>query len=316
MRDVIAGIDIGYGFTKTFSGGNGRKFPTAVTSLVPTASFGEVSPVVANGDKFLVGDDAVREGKGLIDTRTTGFVKSNAWLAVLGHALIQNGMNTNDGTPRTLVLGIPPGQYSKERARQISETVRTCSIGSNGDLSSFERDTVSVIPQGAGIFFAYAASVPSDLNRDVAVVDIGHYTVDMLFFSNGRYIESATTSAPLGVSLIADEIGKAFSHRHGITISQKQILRLLNYSSITILEESYSIGDLRPLIAPFATQIGSIINGFFENLPNKPEIGLAGGGGVATLKGMVNLKYKLHIVDRPDMANAEGYWHYGKGLRR
>ncbi|MBI4594768.1 MAG: hypothetical protein HY730_00130, partial [Candidatus Tectomicrobia bacterium] len=34
--------------------------------------------VTANGEKFLVGDDAEREGSGLLETRTSDFVTSNA----------------------------------------------------------------------------------------------------------------------------------------------------------------------------------------------------------------------------------------------
>ncbi len=87
MSDCNIGVDIGYGFTKTYNSKGPKVFPTSLTKAVPVATFSDLRAIVVNGEKFLVGEDAIREGKGLIDTRTTTFVKSNAWLAALGYAL-------------------------------------------------------------------------------------------------------------------------------------------------------------------------------------------------------------------------------------
>lgn len=67
---------------------------------------------------------------------------------------------------------------------------------------------------------------------------------------------------------------------------------------------------------PYASQIAKLIHGFFENVPNRPEIGIIGGGGVTSLRGLVKLKYKLHIVNDPVMAHAIGYWYYARGIER
>ena len=88
--DIFLGIDIGYGFTKTFNSGGGKMFPTAVTTMIPRSTFREIETITANGEKFLVAENALLEGKWVLDTRNTGFVGSNGWLAVLGHSLSIN----------------------------------------------------------------------------------------------------------------------------------------------------------------------------------------------------------------------------------
>ena len=91
MAIECIGIDIGYGFTKTCRSEKDKQiFPTAVAMMAKEATFSETSPVVVNGHRFLVGKEAEREGN-TIDTRQSGFVMSDAWLAVLGHCLRNNG---------------------------------------------------------------------------------------------------------------------------------------------------------------------------------------------------------------------------------
>jgi len=36
---IFLGIDIGYGFTKTFNSGGGKMFPTAVTTMILRSTF-------------------------------------------------------------------------------------------------------------------------------------------------------------------------------------------------------------------------------------------------------------------------------------
>lgn len=314
MADSNIGLDIGYGFTKTYNSDGARIFPTTVTKVVPLATFSDLKPVIVNNEKFLVGDNALREGKGLIDTRTTTFIRSNAWLAVLGYALSLNSHDPEPDKNGAIVLGIPPGEYSKKASEEISKAIRESVISYDNQRYTFTESHIKVIPQGAGIFFSYIMDNHDDFRKNVAVIDIGHYTIDMLFFSGGKYIEGATRSSQIGISLILDDICRAFYRKYRLSIQHKEAYRLVTQGSITILEEPYTIADTSDIVLPYASQIISIINGFFENLHNRPEIGIVGGGGVTSLRGFVKLKYKLHIVNDPIMANAMGYWYYARGI--
>ena len=194
------GIDIGYGFTKTCRSEKDRQiFPTAVAMMAKEGAFAEMSPVVVNGHRYLVGKEAEREG-GTIDTRQSGFVASDAWLAVLGHCL-----RINDFSNGEIVLGVPPGMYAKEYSRKIVDAIRASDIRVNGEPYRVSGN-IRIIPQGAGIFFRHIKDYPEDFRKNVAVIDIGHHTVDMVFFAEGKYVESATESQEIGVSFVLDSI--------------------------------------------------------------------------------------------------------------
>ncbi|MFA5183190.1 MAG: ParM/StbA family protein [Syntrophales bacterium] len=309
--DNVIGIDIGYGQTKTFTSAGAKGFPTTVTSMVPEETFGKIRPIEINGEKFLVGDDAI--SKWVIDTRTTGFLGSNAWLAPLGLSLILNGLDPADVKEGHIVLGIPPGEYTKDEARKIINLVRSSTISQNGQIYDLRGADVSVIPQGAGIYFAYLSGGLDGTARDknIAVVDIGHYTIDMVFFAKGKYIEDATSSIPMGVSLLLDDICAVFKRQHKWSINHQTAGKLLANGEITILQDVYRLEQMPTILQAYTDKVASLIDRFFEGLPEKPDIGIAGGGGVLALKGNIKLRHKFYIIPDPVAANARGYYHYG-----
>lgn len=312
-RDIFLGVDIGYGFTKTFNSGGGKMFPTAVTTMIPRSTFREIEPIVANGERFLVAENALLEGKWVLETRNKGFVKSTGWLAVLGHSLSINDYILDDMPEGLLVLGIPPGLYTKDAAREMVEFIKKSTILYRSKEYSFKNGRIKVIPQGAGIFFHYTSHYPEDFLKEVAIVDIGHYTVDMVYFSGGNYIEGTTVSKSMGLSFLWDEIQKEFFGIHNLSISQEQAQRLFERGGITILQKEYTLDSLNKKVSSYCDKISSLINGFFENFERKPEIGLAAGGGVLVLEGKIKLKHKLKLVDDAAYSNSIGYYQYARG---
>lgn len=310
------GLDIGYGFTKTYDGGKTKIFTTAVTAIVPKPSFSDNFPVIVNNTKFLVGEEAEREGGGLLETRSSNFVMSDAWLAILGRSLSLNEFDPKDSNLRksVLVLGIPPGLYSKAQVKKIIDTVRQASITDTLSGTTFELGTciIKVIPQGSGIYFSYIDDNPEDLAKNIAVLDIGHHTLDMIYFSNGKYIETMTDSRPLGISIVLDNIMKAFYKRYGFIIQYPDARQLLAKDSLTFQRDIYQLEDIQDIILPYAQQLTTIIDTFFEK--RSIDLGVAGGGGVLMLKGIIKLKRKLDVIVQPEMANAIGYYNYGENF--
>ena len=314
--DIFLGVDIGYGFTKTFNSGGRKMFPTAVTTMIPRSTFREIETITANGERFLVAENALLEGKWVLDTRNTGFVRSNGWLAVLGHSLSINDYNPDEIPEGLVVLGIPPGLYTKEAATGLVEFIKGSTILYRSKEYTFRNGRIKVIPQGAGVFFHYTSHFPEDFLKEVAIVDIGHYTVDMIYFSGGNYIEGTTVSKSMGLSFLWDEIQKEFFGIHNLSISQEQAQKLFERGRITILQKEYTLDSLSEKVSSYCDKISSLINGFFENFERRPEIGLAAGGGVLALEGRVKLKHKLHLVDDAAYSNSVGFWQYARGTDR
>ena len=120
------GIDIGYGFTKTCGSDKTQMFPTAVAQMTRESTFTEMSPIVVNGQRYLVGEEAEREGN-TFDACQSGFVASGPWLAVLAQCLKINNFVRGE-----IVMGVPPGLYSSKYCQGILEAIRASDMRING----------------------------------------------------------------------------------------------------------------------------------------------------------------------------------------
>ncbi len=300
------GIDIGYGYAKTCRAGDKKMFPTAVCVMTREGTFTEMSPVVVNGHRYLVAEEAEREGN-TFDTRQSGFVPSDPWLAVLAHCLW-----LNDFVGGKVVMGLPPGVYSKDYSENILKAIRASDIRIKGEPYRISGN-VRIIPQGAGIFFCHVKDHPGDFRRNVAVIDIGHRTMDMVFFVDGKYVESATQTQDIGISVVLDGIMNAFLREYRRRIDFKAALAILRGGQVTYLGETYKM-DVREEIDAYTKQACSVIDHYLEKLPLRPDLGIIGGGG-AIIKDLAG-RHNLLVVNEPVMANAIGYYCYGSDERR
>ncbi len=307
MQSDCIGIDIGYGFTKTCFAAERRVFPTAVALMAGEPTFSDVNPIAVNGHRFLVGKEAEREGT-TVDTRHSHFVTSDAWLAILGHALHLHGFVRGD-----IVLGLPPGMYSRAYSQKIRDAMKQSDIRIGDEPYRFNGN-VKIIPQGAGIFFRHVKDHPEDFKKKVTVIDIGHHTLDMTFFCDGKYVESATESQELGISLILDSTMKAFYREHRFSIGFRGALDILRDGQITHLGAGYAV-DVRDEVARYNQRINSVLDRYVEKLPLAPDIGILGGGGALVLKDIATLKHRFLLVPEPAMANAIGYYYFGSSAR-
>jgi hypothetical protein len=299
------GIDIGYGYTKTCTSAGTMRFPTAVSPMTGEATFSELIPVKVNGKKYLVGDEAEREG-GSLETRTSDFVASTPWLAILGHALDENRY---DGG--TLVLGVPPGIYTREYEQRIIDTIQASHITVTGTTRDYVfTGNIRIIPQGAGIYFKYIKNRADELKKNIAVIDIGHHTVDMALFSHGKYVETATESNEIGLSKVLDDIIKRFYREHNDTITCKEALALFTTGSVHYLGRQWSL-EVEEEVANYADRINALINRYLKGLSLKPDTGIVGGGGAEIMRRFIRSDYQLLMVTEPVLANAVGYWLYG-----
>lgn len=306
MKNCI-GIDIGYGYTKSYGpGGEGHIFPTMVHLTSSGKKFTEMKPVAANGQLYLVGEDAQREGNH-IDTRTPEFVTSDPWMAVLGHAL---SLSAHDGSA-TLVLGVPPGMYSNTHSERIVEAIKAASICPNGRGKYDFRNDIHVIPQGVGIFLRHVQDHGADYEKTVVVIDIGYRTLDLTLFSEGKYVVETTESARYGVSFLLDGIIRAFDKRYQRRLFHKEAIELFRKGSLTRLGVRYELEEPEE-VTGYLLKIVSSINGFIENLPLVPDLIIAGGGGIHLLRDRLEgLRHDVYMVRDPEMANAVGYWYFG-----
>jgi hypothetical protein len=320
MKEVL-GIDIGYGDTKTFKSITGKiKFPTWVTKPVRRDDFGpDRQWIFVNGETFVVGKEANGNLGTGICTRSSSFVGSNAWLATLGKALTANKLLPDDMEGLKIVLGLPPGLFTKNEVGRLKKILQdakiSVSMGSEISVFDLSQTQIRIMPQGTGIYYAYLlglSDAPEEREKTIAVVDLGYYTLDTILFAQGQYIGQKARSVPLGISVLLDDICTEFSKEYGFMVSTQTALDILIHGKVSILQRDYTLQVVDQLFDLYTSQLSSHIDNFFESVGQKQiNIGVAAGGGVMIVQRHLRVKSKMVALSNPDMANVIGYWHFG-----
>jgi len=303
------GIDIGYGYTKSFTVSDQiqRKlvFPTAVSLYAPNLSFGMKIPTIrVNTQKFAVGEELVINGLPCESTVREDFVGSPSYMAVLGYVLSHTGFMGD-----VIVTGLPPTFYKKERVEELTEKMRKQWIVDGQGRVIVLPEIIKVIPQGSGIFFSYVSDYPGLLQKNTLVIDVGYYTLDLVFFSGGKYIEEAAIGFPMGVKVVYDRIRKLFSEVYG-TFSKDDdtIDEIIRHGKYTDFGQEYSL-DVREVIESYKVMVNTTVKSHLGKITKKVDHVLAGGGGInlfrETMRG-------VNPVDDPQFANAMGFYQYGR----
>ena len=316
-RDNIIGIDVGYGRTKFHSDTAEGSVPSAVSSQVAEETFDrKLSPVVVAGQAYLTGEEALIHSRSCEDPRHSGFLASPGWFALLGTALYKAKFDPLGGT---LVLGLPPGEASEEREAWLARTVRGTSvlIPKAGLTFRFDHTRIIIIPQAAGIFYHYAAHADVDaFDLDIAVVDIGHQTVDMVYISGGGYVERLKRTLDLGVGGEIDAIAQmARSSAVPRKVRHGDIVAGIFDGSLFDAAHPHYVAGAEEHLAAYTRNLVSQIDQFMESLPSDPYGCVVAGGGAPLLRNQMGLyRSNLLVAEEPEMANARGYWTYASWL--
>lgn len=303
------GIDVGYGYTKSFAMNNGviwkLLLPTAISAYTPDFHFGRKIPIIkVNNQKFAVGEELVFNWLPYESTVREDFVGSPSYMAVLGYVLSRSGFSAS-----VLVAGLPPNFYNRQRAEELGEQMKNQRLFDDQGKAIEVPNTIKVIPQGTGIFFSHVKNYPGSFHKNTLVIDLGYYTLDVIFFSGGRYIEGAAASFPMGVKLIYDEVRKLFGKVYGSFAKDDDSLdEILKYGRYTHFGKEYPL-DAGEIIQSYRTLINSTIKSHTAKAAKKIELVLAGGGGITLF--METMKSIIPVTD-PQFANAIGFYEYGK----
>lgn len=308
MAQVI-GIDIGYGFTKSITVSNDilkkTVFSTIVSSYAPNFSFGgKIPTILVNGDLFAIGEDLVLNGIPYENTTRGDFVGSPSYMAVIGYTLAFTNFHG-----KVMVLGLPPIFFQKEKNKELIEKIREQWFVDELGKPILVPETIKVVPQGAGIFFSCANKYPEIIKKNVLVIDMGYHTLDIVFFSSGKYIEGLAASFPMGTKRIYDQIRNEFSKTFGIFAKgDKAIEELIKYGKYYHLGKEYSL-DVKPILESARKMIFTTLKGHIEKVVSTIDYAFAGGGGAWLLK---DEERGINLVEDPQFANAVGFYQYGR----
>ena len=192
MSEKIA-IDIGYGDVKINYKGKNVKFPTAISFFTDNGiRYGEQKIYDFEGEKYVVGSEGKTEA---FSTTNYDFLYKYAPLII--YHILSKFDEVNKQTPIEIRTGLALVDWDKKD--NFIERI------SNFIVNDEEINlNVKVVPQGVGIYlnFAKNGTLPEDIedeelkNLNVAVIDIGFNTINILNMKNGKFIPSNSKSYP------------------------------------------------------------------------------------------------------------------------
>lgn len=213
IQEVIVGLDVGRSGVKVaFNFMNEVKchFIPSVVMPAKTISFDTNkkqtadNTVVVDGREYFVGETAIEQGANI----TVGL--NNNWLDGIEHkALLLRSkrlLNSYGINPKLIVAGLPVETF-ESHAEQLFEQV-----------SEIFACNVQPVPQPWGVFQDYLLNDEGSLKRTsisatrekFAVIDVGHYTTDILLMSNLNWIQESSGST-VGMSKAVSELKNRLS---------------------------------------------------------------------------------------------------------
>ncbi len=310
MRGAAIGIDVGYGYTKSFTmfeDGIHRKVftPTAVSRYIPDFSFAQKIPIIrVNSQRFAIGEDLIINSIPYENTTRKDFIGSPSYMAMLGYVLSHYNYPI-----RVLVTGLPPDFYKKETVEKLISTIKEqWIVDFQGRLIQIP-ETIKIVPQGAGIFFNLITHHPELHKENILVMDIGYHTLDLVFFSNGKYAEEMSATFNLGVKVVYDKIRKLFSQTYGTFSKDEEVLdEIIKYGKYKDFDGEYVL-DVSEILQYYRALVENTIKAHIRDMTKKITYIVAGGGGTLLVKDHIKA---INLIDDPQFGNAIGFFLYGK----
>jgi plasmid segregation protein ParM len=226
-----------------------------------------------------------------------------------------------------VVLGLPflsQEQFEKEKAQLTSLITGPHVFNFRGESMSLNLSKVWVMPEGYGSLLWSEAQpnkgvgVPDFTKISVALVDIGHQTIDFLMVDNFRFARGASKSEEFGMSkfyeLVAKEIEGADSQSLAL-ISAVNKPKGDRFYRPKGASRPTNLDDFLPnLIEMFSRDICSRVLAW---LPERvTDVILTGGGGEFFWEDVQRLlkeaKINAHLAAPSRQANALGQFIYGE----
>jgi hypothetical protein len=304
---MIAGIDIGYGFTKVFERSQRFVAPSAVSATILDLCFGKNPDMVeVNGKSYSVGERVLNYNLPVEITVGDDFLLSDPYFALLANALIKINMKM----PDICIVGLPPAYYTKKTVQELKAKARSIIIRDMDGRVIRLPERISVLPQGYGIYLSHIEDHPEDFRKNILTLDIGYNTLDALFLrQGGDFDEKRAVSYPLGVLFLYEEAGRLFSRVYcSFPKGRESIEKLLRNGRFTHLGKEYTL-DMKEVFAEYTKKVLGALKGFVRDIDEEVDAVVVGGGGAAFLDTSEEV---ICILDNPQMGNAKGYYIYGE----
>lgn len=285
----IIGIDHGWSNMKTVS----SIFTSGVKEITTEpALFDNV--VEFEGKYFKVGGKRLE----VKDTKVTDENYYILTLASIGRELNRRGLRRAN---LFLSVGLPLTRFGAEKKDFIDYLMKKKEIN-----FKFENIKYSVCIERVSVFpqcYAAVADRLGSFRREVLVVDIGSWTVDIMPISNQKPDIEQCVTIPQGLITCMRAINEQCVRQLGGQVTESDIQEVMMYGRSDIAPKYLEI--IQEGIAGFARSIYFTLKEYGYNLETIPIVFVGGGAVVMKLFGNIQQGNIRYIEDVK--ANAKGY---------
>lgn len=330
----LVGIDFGRGETKAIaSEGLQTRFPSVVARDVDRRYGDLLTPLDANGcvHVTIINSQGERHvdrlvGKTAIDQNPLARAElsqqrdSDDVIVLVAEALFKLGVTG----PAKLVVGAPIDYYKPIRDNNTYCDLLVGQWTINGRQVNVQ--DVIVLPEAVGTFYSLTLNLDGSLKdasmmRDAhAVVDIGMFTTDVVWFEDAKFIEPRSFSVQVGVHAILNALKAYLLNEHGQDVSYFKLAGPLRDGTAVL---SGNTIDFNPIIktaaASLAETIISELRSAWRDVMGLRSVSVAGGGSYYTWE---HFQEEYGSIARPvsgaEWSNAVGFrafaqWKFGRG---
>ncbi len=270
--------------------------------------------VIVDGESWAVG---VNPGKFSQWSRSLhgDYVQTPSYRALFLASLLLSGRDNVD----VLVTGLPVSQWLDVAKREALAQKLT---GRHRITPKREAEvsTVRVVPQPIGgyldLLWSGQAGTVMEEGR-VLVIDPGFFSVDWVLIEEGDIRRASSGTSLEAMSVLLDKASRLIADEHGGSVPVERIEEALRTGKGHVLLFGRTV-EIQPYLNQAAERVAPVaLEALRQSLRQESgsvDAVLLTGGGAALYEPVAKSLFpdcKLHVPDRPELANARGFYRYG-----
>jgi len=214
-----------------------------------------------------------------------------------------------------VVLGLPVSYARKAERKALEEQIKGEHVfGINGMERKVIVSEAKVIAQGMGVLLDYFISGlrvdESRKEESVLVFDVGFYTTDVFVYQGGGIDEERSRSVEAGVSHLFEDVLRWLTVEKGYpAVSLKEVERFYERGYVKIRGERVSLPK-EEFIGSWSEKLSDLLKFYEREIYTFDTLILAGGGAYFLGEGFFGRK--VYVPEKPEFANARGYYKFAR----
>jgi plasmid segregation protein ParM len=333
MYGEVVGIDIGYGFVKSFDGQNEIVFPSVVgigrdisysSQLSTYKSPLDTLALSYNGKNHFIGNYAIRQSS--IPSRSLDIKKPEDINTLLLFLTALGLFSTNGHQQFSVVTGLPTNyilSYQDQLKSLLSGDHHiSLQLRGKSEEKHLTVTDMKIVPQPFGTLFNLVLDSNGEIadenmsGKIIGIADIGFKTADFVVSDSLEFVDRLSSSSGSGMVSAYEIIAAMIRNRYKIDKKDYELDQIVKDKTIKIAGVNHDISDIVSeayynLAAKIKTELDSLWD--YRELD---AIILTGGGGEALSEYLIPKFNNMMLVQDAQFANVKGFLKLAKNKDR